>query len=130
MEMKRTHRRWIWLAAAVMAMGAFVALNWQTLALSAAFALAERRPALLVDAEWNEPASARKFLNRFPPGTNESELLKWLGANKFDIDLDARRADRRISGLPCNEIVKIKWSTGPNSTIDNLDVRVSEAGCL
>ncbi len=130
MEMKRKHRRWIWLATAIMALGAFVALNWQTLTLSAAFALAERRPALLVDAEWNEPASARKFLNRFPPETNENELLEWLGANKFDIDRNAGRADRRISGLPCNEIIKIKWSTGPNNRIDDVDVRVSEAGCL
>lgn len=130
MEMKRTHRRWIWLAVAAMALSAFVALNWQTLTLSAAFFLAERRPALLVDAEWNEPASARKFLNRFPPGTNESELLEWLNSNKFDIDRNAGQADRLISGLPCNEIVKIKWSRKPNNTIDDVDVRVSEAGCL
>lgn len=130
MEMKPTHRRWIWLAAAVMALGAFVALNWQTLALSAAFALAERRPALLVDAEWNEPASARRFLNRFPPGANENELLEWLDSNKFEIDRDAGWADRMISSLPCNERIEIKWSTGPNDTIDDLDVRVSEAGCL
>lgn len=130
MEMKRPHRRWIWLAGAVVALGALAALNWQTVTFSWAIASAERRPALLADAEWNEPATARRFLNRFQPGTNENELLEWLESNKFDVDRNAGHATKLISSLPCNERVEIKWSRRPNNTLDNVDARVSEAGCL
>ena len=125
----KSPRLWVWFVGIVVVVGAIVALNWQWFSLTAAFVLAERRPALLADAEWNEPASTRQFSNRFPPGTNESELLAWLQSNKFTVDRGAGHATRLISSLPCNEFVDVTWRTAGHA-ISGAEARVSEAGCL
>jgi hypothetical protein len=130
MKINRIHSRWVWLTAGLVVLGATVALNWNTVTFAVAVSSADRRPVLLVDAEWNEPASAYKFLNRFQLGTHESELVGWLESNNFKVDSDAGRATRLIRSLPCNEQIEIKWSRMLNDTLDNVQVLVSEAGCL
>ena len=130
MAMFRIRRRWIWLATTVLILGTVVALNWQSVALGLAVSLSERRPALLADAKWNQPATARSFLSRFRPGTKESALLEWLNSNDFTVDRDSGRANRLISSLPCNERVEITWSKASDDAIVNAEARVSEAGCL
>jgi hypothetical protein len=96
--------------------------------------IAERRPALLADAMWKEPASARMFLARFADGVQESELIEWLESNEFTIDRDYGRghgvATRRVYGFPCNEGIKVSWSRRPDGTIADAEVLVSEKGCL
>jgi hypothetical protein len=126
----RTRRRWVWLATTVVILVAVVALNWQVVGLGLAAYLAERRPALLADAEWDKPATARTFLSRFGPGTSEGELLEWLNSNDFTVDRDSGRANRLISSLPCNERVEITWSKAPGDAIVSAEARVSQAGCL
>ena len=123
-------RLWMWLAAIMGALTAIVALNWQWFSLTAAFVLAERRPALLADAQWDDPASAHQFSNRFRSGTSERELLAWLETNKFTVDPGVSHARRLIRSLPCNEGVEITWSKTAGDTIARAEARVYEAGCL
>lgn len=118
------------MAASVAVVGIVVALNWQWFSFAVAVVLAERRPALLADAQWDDPASARRFSNRFRPGASEPELLAWLETNDFTIDRGAGRASRLIRGLPCNESVEISWSKASDDVIGDAQARVSEAGCL
>jgi hypothetical protein len=122
--------RRIWVVAIVVGIGALAALNWPRLFYAAAMLVAEKRPALLVDAKWNEPTSAHKFSARFHPGTSEGDLLTWLEANKFKVDRQAGRATRRIGGLPCNEEVEVKWRKGPGGALTDATALVREAGCL
>jgi hypothetical protein len=132
MAVKR-FRWWMWLVAfvgVVGVVGAIVALNWQWVSLTAAFVLAERRPALLADAQWNDSASAHQFSNRFRSGTSERELLEWLEANRFIVDPGAARARRLIHSLPCNESVEITWSRASGDKIAGARAVVHEAGCL
>jgi hypothetical protein len=129
MAVKRL-RLWMWVVAIIGVVGTIVALNWQWFSLTAAFVLAERRPALLVDAQWNDPTSAQRFSNRFRPGTSEGELLAWLETNEFTVDLGAGQAARLIHSLPCNERVEINWSKTSGDTIASAEARVYEAGCL
>lgn len=131
MAVSRIRQRWVvWLATTVVILGAVVALNWQGIALGVAVHFAERRPALLADAEWNQPVTARSFLSRFQPGTSEAELLEWLNSNDFSVDRDSGRADRLIRSLPCNERVEVRWSSAPGDAIASAEARISEAGCL
>ncbi|HVY83490.1 MAG TPA: hypothetical protein VG943_00025 [Caulobacterales bacterium] len=127
MARKLPRRFWTWLAAIVAVIVTIVALNWQWFALSAAFVLAERRPALLANAQWDQPA--RKFSEHFHAGTGERELLAWLESNKFTVERGARHATRLISSLPCNEFVDVRWQAS-GETINAAEARVSEAGCL
>jgi hypothetical protein len=113
------------LALAVAAL--LVALNWNGSAFSAAGAGPERRPALLSDAEWGQPAPA--FGTRFAPGTSEAELLRWLDDNRFEIHEAARRAYLRLPSLPCNERIDVSW-TASNGALGESSAIVSEAGCL
>jgi hypothetical protein len=122
-------RRWPW-AAAIVILVAIIALNWNWLLLTVAIATAEQRPALLSDARWNEPATAHAFNERFPPGTPEARLVKWLESNNFAVDRPAGRANRLVHGLPCNENIQVVWTRSNADKIGTVEARVSEAGCL
>lgn len=95
-----------------------------------AFLTAEQRPALLKDAGWNDPASAKAFGNRFHAGVPEAELLAWLADQDFEIDRGRRTADRAIGGLPCNERAFVTWTVDAGSRLANAEAILSEAGCL
>jgi hypothetical protein len=114
----------------VVALGTAVALNWETLALRVSFLTAERRPALLSDAKWKNPASALMFSSRFANGVHENELIDWLESNNFTVDRKAGRASRLVQSLPCNEAIEVTWSRQPDGTIAGTEALVSEAGCL
>jgi hypothetical protein len=105
------------------------AANWQTVMLGVAMLMAEGRPALLSDAAWNDPASARRFNSRFHSGVPESELVAWLNRNKFTTGVPGH-ASRSIASLPCNEQAEIAWSSRSDGTIAAASARLSEAGCL
>jgi hypothetical protein len=107
-----------------------VIANWQWVALTVAFVIAERRPALLKDAQWGQPTSDMSFRARFRRGVPERELTAWLGTNKFQIDPAHHEATRTISSLPCNELVKVVWQGDQLGRIEMANAEVSEAGCL
>lgn len=130
MASKPSLRLWTWLAGVALVIGTVVALNWQWFTFAVAVVLAERRPALLADAQWDEPASARRFSNRFRAGASEAELLEWLESNEFTVDRDTGQASRLIRGLPCNEAVEIRWSKTSGDVLASAEARVSEGGCL
>jgi hypothetical protein len=122
-------RRSIWLLSGILVLVVVGTLTWQRLALGLAFASAERRPSLLIDAQWKKPASAAAFRHRFPSGSQEADLLQWLAANHFKIDERAQSASRTVHSLPCNERVEVTWAAS-NGTIRDSRAVVSEAGCL
>ena len=128
--MSRSRRKWVIVAALAGLLVVVTALNFQSIMLAIAFSTAEGRPALLSDAGWGKPTTARKFAHRFAPGAAESDLLEWLDANRFAIDHANRSADRRISSLPCNEDVRVTWSADAAGKLKTADAEVSEAGCL
>jgi hypothetical protein len=111
---------------AVIAWVGIIAVSWHFLV----WIMAEHRPSLLNDAEWNEPATARKFHARFPPGSSEQELLRWLARNDFDVDQRSGTARRLIRGLPCNESIRVTWSKSAEGQLRQAEARVLEAGCL
>jgi hypothetical protein len=127
---ERINRKWILAGTIVAVVGVAIVLNWRMFALALAFSTSERRPALLADAQWNAPASAHDFLNRFRTGTEERELLGWLQSNEFKVDRSSGRAERVVRSLPCNEHIEVIWSKALDHTIDKAEVRLSEAGCL
>lgn len=127
---ERQGRLWLAVVAASIAASAgVIALNLDHLAFASAVLTAERRPALLADAQWNEPASARRFSMRFHSGTGERELLAWLESNKFTVEPGAGHATRLIRSLPCNEFLDVTWRASGH-VISSAEARVSEAGCL
>ena len=128
--MSRSRRKWVIVAALAGLLVVVAALNFQSIMLAIAFATADGRPALLSDAGWGKPGSARKFADRFAPGVAESDLLEWLDANRFAIDRPDQSADRRISSLPCNEDVRVRWSADTTGKLRTASAEVSEAGCL
>jgi hypothetical protein len=105
-----------------------VVASWRWLALTAAMVTAERRPALLEDAQWGQPTSDMSFRARFRRGIPERELTTWLQANKFQIDPSHHEATRTISSLPCNEAVKVVWQGDQVGRIETANAEVSEAG--
>ena len=107
-----------------------IALNWQWFSYASAVAFAERRPALLSDANWDDAASARAFLARFPDGSSRGELISWLDRNDFEIDEASGTARRLVRGLPCNESIQVTWGTSPDGKLSDAQVTVMEAGCL
>jgi hypothetical protein len=127
MAFKLPRRFWTWLAAIVAVIATIVALNWQWFTFAAAVVLAERPPALLAVAQWNQPA--RRFSEQFHASTDERELLAWLESNKFTVERGAGHATRLIRSLPCNEFVDVRWRA-VSGTISSAEARVSEAGCL
>ena len=99
--------------------------------MTAAFASADRRPALLNDVEWGKPVTARKFRERFPLGSSEFQLVTWLEKNSFTIDRGTRRAVRKVSSLPCAETVSVEWALdAATDQIGRAEVHIMEAGCL
>ena len=129
MNATRISRRWA-IAAAAAVLISLIVLNWELAFLASAFATAEKRPSLLSDAKWGEPASARKFRRVFAPGTPETGLITWLSANKFVLDRPAKRAFRKVGGLPCTENVSVTWTATPKGKLLKADASVTEAGCL
>ena len=127
MALKLPRRFWTWLAAIVALIATIVALNLQWFAFAAAVVFAERRPALLADVQWNQPA--RRFSEHFHAGTHERELLAWLESNQFNVERGTRHATRLIRGLPCNEFVDVRWRAS-SEAISEVEARLSEAGCL
>ena len=108
---------------------AIVIASWEPLTLGSAIATAERRPALLADADWHDPASARLFDARFRAGTPTADLLRWLTNERFVISAQRSHAERRLASLPCNERIAIDWKDG-GGRLASASARVQEAGCL
>jgi hypothetical protein len=129
--MERKKHRWgRWIVAGLAVVAALVALNFETIIFASSVLLAEKRPALLRDAQWSDPASAQLFRGEFRAGTDEEKLLVWLERNHFDIDRLARRASRLVEGLPCNERVAVTWAVDGQNRLRASEVTVTEAGCL
>lgn len=107
-----------------------IATNWPTIALTSAVASSERRPPLLSDASWNDPASAKRFYDRFGNNPSDDDLVSWLEQNGFVIDRDAHIARKRVQSLPCNENIEVAWSLSETGTLAELNAIISEGGCL
>jgi hypothetical protein len=120
---------WI-VGSAVVGLLVLAALNFETLAFGAAMLLAEKRPALLSDAHWQDPSSARRFERRFGEGSAEQDLLNWLAVNRFVVDPAGRQAHRSVESLPCNEGIEISWTSDGSGQLRTAEATVSEAGCL
>jgi hypothetical protein len=105
------------------------AANWRLIGLSAALLFAEKRPTLLQDAMWDDEVSSKKFQQRFRRGVPERDLNSWLKTNKFEIDAQGV-ATKPVRSLPCNELVRVTWSSSPDHRLVQATARVSESGCL
>jgi hypothetical protein len=125
MKTRFASRKKLLLLAAIAAVF-LVTVFGQNLIFASAVASSESRPALLREADWGVPAPS--FQKRFIAGTSEAELLRWLSENGFELN-GAHSASRRISGLPCNEMVEVSWSAS-NGVIRESSAVVNEAGCL
>lgn len=129
--MRSTMKRWKCLVlAGVLILGFIVALNLRFVEFAIAAASSESRPQLLADASWNSPESARHFGQRFPAGAPESDLLAWLRTNDFGISQQDKRAERRVAGLACNEIIDVAWTVNSRGLLRSADATIREAGCL
>ena len=114
----------------VVALLVLAALNFEALSFGAGALLAEKRTALLADAQWESPSTARRFATRFPAGAEEDDLLTWLEANDFFVDRNAMHASRSIEGFPCNENVEVIWSSDGAGKLRTSQAIIHEAGCL
>lgn len=103
---------------------------WQQLLFAVAVLLADKRPSLLADAEWQRPAMARMFKARFASGTSEADLIKWLQAHRFNVNLVDKRAVRHVASLPCNEDIQVTWTLAVPGKLKGVDAIITEAGCL
>jgi hypothetical protein len=121
-------RKWL-LLTVVLALVLLVAVAWERIAFAVAFASSDTRPSLLRDAEWGKPETATAFRQRFGRGSSESDLVRWLDANHFQVDHARHRASLKVGGLPCAEDVAVSW-TAIGGTIDASKATVSEAGSL
>lgn len=114
----------------ILAIAVVIAINWQAILLGGSMILAESRPALLADANWNDPSTAKNFNARFAPGTKSNELVAWLRGNDFEIQAGKGRAERKVSSLPCNERVVVSWQSDAGGRIAERRAIVTESGCL
>jgi len=128
MAQRKLGRRWF-LAAGLAGGLVLVAFNFDALILGAAVLFGDKRPALLRDARWDEPDSAKQFNQRFVAGTEEALLVDWLQNNRFAVDQTQRRADRLVESLPCGELVEVSWQAREGKLLDAA-ATVAEAGCL
>lgn len=126
---RRLSRRCSWLLLPALALALLIGFNWNRLALAIGISFSDRRPALLNDAESDKPNTAAAFGNRFGKGSAETELLRWLAANHFEIDPQTRRATLKVRGLPCNENITVRWAAS-TGFIRESSALVSESGCL
>ncbi|NIJ21291.1 hypothetical protein FHS95_002994 [Sphingomonas naasensis] len=123
-------RRWRIVLIATGAVAALACLNRDVLLFAVAVSASETRPALLADAQWNSPDSARDFRRRFHAGVAESELTRWLQDHGFALDPVARKAGRKVESLPCNARIAIDWSVDPGGRLVSTNANVAEASCL
>lgn len=128
MKQQKLGRRWF-LAAGLAGGLVLVAFNFDALMLGAAVLFGDKRPALLRDARWDDPSSAKQFNQRFVAGTDEALLLEWLQANRFVVSAARGHADRLIESLPCGEVVGVSWRSDEGKLVDAA-ATVTEAGCL
>jgi hypothetical protein len=105
-------------------------INWRTVLLCAAILMSEHRPALLKDASWDDPASAVRFERRFHAGAPERDLVDWLNDNKFAVNGSARKANRSVNGLPCNEDISVTWTRDAAGRLTSADAVVTQVACL
>ena len=121
----------LWGAAIVIIVAvAVVYVSRQGVGSGIAMSAFDGRPELLSDAEWGKSGSARRFEQRFSPGSREADLLAWLEGNHFAVDRRSGRANRRVESLPCNERIEVAWAANPAGRIARATALVSEAGCL
>ncbi|CAN5404060.1 hypothetical protein BH10PSE3_BH10PSE3_08750 [soil metagenome] len=104
--------------------------NWQTALLVVAAVTAERRPALMKDASWEDSASAARFHAKFPAGTSEEDLLAWLSKNRFKVQAREGTADRALASFPCNENIIVNWSSDADRRLTRADAVVYQVACL
>jgi hypothetical protein len=115
---------------AILGIGAFVAIYWQSIFLGVAMLSSDSRPALLADAEWNSPSSARDFNARFVAGKRSDDLIDWLKQNDFAIDSGNGHAERTMQSLPCNERLTVNWQSDAAGRLISAKAVIFEAGCL
>lgn len=124
-------KTWFRVAALIaIAVTVLIAANWPKVTVTSAIVSSERRPALLNDASWNDPASAERFYGRFGNNPSDEELVSWLEQNGFNVDRDARIARKRVQSLPCNENIEVTWSLSATGSMTELGAIISEGGCL
>jgi hypothetical protein len=105
-------------------------INWQTVWLCVAILTSEQRPALLKEASWDDPASAVRFERRFHAGAPERDLVDWLNDNRFAVNGSARKANRAVNGLPCNEDISVTWTRDATGRLTSADAVVTQVACL
>ncbi|WP_333612572.1 hypothetical protein [Brevundimonas bullata] len=128
MKQRKPGRRWL-IVGSLACVVVLVAFNFEALMLGAAVLLGDKRPALLRDARWDDPGSAKQFNQRFLAGAEEALLLEWLKNNRFAVDPASKRAERLVESLPCGEFVEVSWRAEEGKLLDAA-ATVAEAGCL
>ena len=107
------------------ALGLFLALSYyrQRSHIPTARTAEEILPPLLTDSEDGNPSRA---LPAHFDGGPEANLLKWLKANLFTIDVRARTASRKVLDDPrCKEIAYVAW-TAANGIVRNSSAIIRE----
>lgn len=122
-------KRFLFLILAAAALVA-LALGWRQILFAYAVFAAEKRPALVADAEWGKPETAVAFGKRFGRGVPERELLTWLSENRFSLYPPQHRAERLVLGMPCNENIVVTWSADAARRIEHAAATVRAAGCF
>lgn len=128
--MKRWLKWTLWAVGGTLALALLFLLSLGDPRLTLALLLSEQRPALLEDADWDDPTSAKAFGKRFHAGVPEAELVEWLGKKDFEVDRARRTADRSIEGLPCNEFIIVTWTAGRAGRLESATATVRQIACL
>jgi hypothetical protein len=123
------NKRWLSLVA-LLSITVIVLFNWQSISFAIALLFVDHRPSLLADARWSNPASAHAFNSRFKRGTSSVELIAWLRANEFRVDVDKGFAERTVKSLPCNEGLAVSWQADQAHRLISASATVTEQGCL
>jgi len=110
--------------------GGLAVFAWPGLVLGTAALSAETRPALLRDVGWGRASSASQFKARFQAGSAASDLLEWLRAHDFIVDLAGQRATRDIRAVPCQERLTVNWQADQRGNLIDANAVIAEAGCL
>ncbi|MFC5372380.1 hypothetical protein ACFPIF_07455 [Brevundimonas faecalis] len=128
MRQRKLGHRWL-VVAGLAGVATLVAFNFDALMIGAGSLLGDKRPVLLREARWADPASAEQFNQRFVAGTREALLVDWLQDNRFAVDPASKRAHRLVESLPCNEFVQVSWQAREGKLL-GAAATVTEAGCL
>lgn len=119
-----------WALAAVLVLSALVAIAWQPIMLGIAAARSERPPEVLRDFSWPDKLQIDHFAQAFPVGTGEAELIEWLETHKFNLDAEAKNAEREYPGIPCLYGYEIEWASDNGKLTKPASATLVDYACM